>query len=110
MAQFLTLARPPRRDLLAAPISAFESETQEVIQATTPYSERTILHVLAVMVVLAVILMSVVKLDRVVSGQGRITASQGTFFVQPLNRAIVTGIKVRVDEPDTDEQSAARHW
>ena len=98
MAQFLTLARPPRRDLLAAPISAFESETQEVIQATTPYSERTILHVLAAMVVLAVLLMSVVKLDRVVSGQGKITASQGTFFVQPLNRAIVTGIKVRVGE------------
>lgn len=92
MAPSLSLARRERADRLDAPISAFESETQAVIQTTTPYSEHAILHVLAGMVVLALILMSVIKLDRVVGGGGRILPAQGTLFIQPLDRAIVTGI------------------
>lgn len=81
-------------DLITAPISAFESETQAVIQRTSPYSDRAILHVLAAMVVLTLGLMSVVSLDRVVSGKGRVLPSQGSYFVQPLDRAIVTSILV----------------
>lgn len=92
MAKSLSSARRARADLIAAPISAFESETQAVIQRTTPYSEHAILHVLAAIVVLSVVLMSVVKLDRVVNGPGRILPSQGSLFVQPMDRAIVTGI------------------
>ena len=92
MAKSLSLARRERADLIAAPISAFESETQAVIQRTSPYSEHAILHVLAGMVVLALVLMSVVKLDRVVNSPGRILPSAGALFVQPLDRAIVTGI------------------
>jgi HlyD family type I secretion membrane fusion protein len=95
MEQSLTLIRRGRTDLLQAPISAFESETQAVIQTTSPFSERAILYVLAGMLVLAVILMSVVKLDRVVSGSGRILPTQGSLFVQPLDRSIVTRIAVR---------------
>lgn len=94
MAQLPSSARRARVDLITAPISAFESETQAVIQKTTPYSEHAILHVLAGMVVLAIILMSVVKLDRVVNSTGRILPSQGLLFVQPLERAIVSGIVV----------------
>src|SRR5580704_15491408 len=67
MAQSLSFVRRERADLIAAPISAFESETQAVIQRTTPYSEHAILYVLTGMIVLSLILMSVVKLDRVVS-------------------------------------------
>lgn len=92
MAQLPLLARRGRTDLIAAPISAFESETQAVIQKTSPYSQHAIMHVLLGMVVLALALMSVVKLDRVVTGAGRILPSQGSFFVQPLDRAIVTSI------------------
>lgn len=92
MVQSLPLARRVPRDRLDAPISAFESETQAVIQGVAPFNERTILYVLVAMVVLALILMSVVKLDRVVSGGGRILPTQGSLFVQPLDRAIVTSI------------------
>ena len=98
MIQLPILARRARVDLLAAPISAFESETQAVIQKTAPYSERMILHVLVGMIVLAIFLMCVVKLDRVVTGTGRIISTQGSFFVQPLDRAIVTRIVVRPGE------------
>jgi HlyD family type I secretion membrane fusion protein len=38
-------------------------------------------------------LMSVVKLDRVVNSIGRILPTEGSFFVQPLDRAIVTSIQ-----------------
>ena len=92
MVQSQSLARRERADPLAASISAFESETQAVILATAPPSERVILHVLAAMVVVALALMSVVKLDRVVSGAGRILPTQGSLFIQPLDRAIVTGV------------------
>ncbi|MDB5451134.1 MAG: HlyD family secretion protein [Phenylobacterium sp.] len=92
MVKLLTSAHRDRADLIAAPISAFESETQALIQRTTPYSERAILHVLAGIVVLALLLMAVIKLDRVVSGDGRILPSQGSLFIQPLDRAIVTQI------------------
>jgi hemolysin D len=85
-------------DLLAAPISAFESETQAVIQKTTPYSEHAILHVLAGMIVLAIALMCVVKLDRVVTSAGKILPTQGSLFVTPLDRAIVTSIQVHTGD------------
>lgn len=98
MEQSLTFVRRARADRLHAPISAFESETQSVIQATSPFSERAIIYVLAGMTVLALLLMSVVKLDRVVSGTGRILPTQGSLFVQPLDRAIVTGITVHAGD------------
>ena len=94
MPQSLSLVRRERADLIAAPISAFESETQAVIQRVSPYSEHAILHVLAGIIVLSLILMSVVKLDRVVSATGRIMPTQGSLFVQPLDKAIVTNILV----------------
>src|SRR5262249_51133682 len=92
MEQSLTFVRRARSDQLSATISAFESETQAVIQATSPFSERAIVYLLAGMTVIALLLMSVVKLDRVVAGGGRIIPTQGSLFVQPLDRAIVTGI------------------
>ena len=93
MAQLLSLARRERADLIAAPIGAFESETQAVFEKTRPRYAHTILYAMAGMLVLSLVLMSVVKLDRVVSATGRILPSQGSFFVQPLDRAIVTSIQ-----------------
>jgi HlyD family type I secretion membrane fusion protein len=98
MAQLPSFTRRPPSDLITAPISAFESETQAVIQKAAPGNEQAIMHVLVGMIVLALALMSVVKLDRVVTGAGRVLPSQGSLFVQPLDRAIVTGILVRAGD------------
>ena len=98
MPRLPSLIRPAPRDLLAAPISAFESETQAVIVRTSPYSEHAILHVLATIVVLSLTLMSVVKLDRVVTSGGRLIPTQGTLFVQPFDKAIVRAIKVHTGD------------
>jgi HlyD family type I secretion membrane fusion protein len=93
----LTLSPRPRPpvDLIAAPISAFESDTQAVIQRTTPYGEHAILHTIAGMLVLAMALMCVVKLDRIVTSSGKILPTKGSIFVQPLDRAIISSIQVR---------------
>jgi HlyD family type I secretion membrane fusion protein len=94
----LALFRRRDEDLLAGPISAFESETQAVIVRTTPYSEHMILHVLAGMVLLTIVLMSVVKLDRVVTSAGRVIPMRGNLFVQPLDRSIVKEIRVKTGQ------------
>jgi HlyD family type I secretion membrane fusion protein len=98
MPQLPSLIRPAPRDLLAAPISAFESETQAVLARTSPYSEHAILQVLAGIIVLSLVLMSVVKLDRVVTSTGKLVPTRGTLFVQPLDRSIVRQIKVHTGD------------
>lgn len=98
MANSLTLLRGPEADALTAPISAFESETQAVIVRTTPASEHAVLHVLAGMVLLSIILMAVVKLDRVVTSIGKIVPTRGELYIQPLDRAIVREIKVHIGD------------
>jgi hemolysin D len=90
--------RQPQEDHIAVPISAFESETQAVIHRTTPYSEHMILHVITVMVVLAIVLMAVIKVDRVVTSPGQILPTEGQLFIQPLDRAIVREILVRIGD------------
>ncbi len=85
-------------DLLSGPISAFESETQAVFVRTTPYSDHAILHVLVAILVISVLLMSVVKLDRIVMSTGKIVPTQGSVFLQPLDRAVVRQIKVHTGD------------
>ena len=48
---------------------------------------------MAFMILLAIGLMSVTKLDRVVTSTGRIVPTEGSLFVQPLDRAIVRDIR-----------------
>jgi HlyD family type I secretion membrane fusion protein len=93
-----SLIRRSPKDLLAAPIGAFESETQALIVRTSPYSEHAILHVIAGIVVLAVILMSFVKLDRVVASTGKLVPTRGELYVQPLDRAVIRQIRVHTGE------------
>ena len=95
-----SLFRRPVKELdaLAAPISAFESETQAVLVRTSPYSEHAVLHALTGIMVLTVVLMSVVKLDRVVTSSGKIVPTTGSIYIQPLDRAVVRQIKVRTGD------------
>jgi HlyD family type I secretion membrane fusion protein len=98
MPPFPSLIRPSPKDLLAAPIGAFESETQALIVRTSPYSEHAILHVLAGAIVLTITLMAFVSLDRVVVSSGRFVPTRGTLYIQPLDRAVVREIKVHTGD------------
>ena len=89
-----TLSPQRTVDPIAGPISAFESETYEVMQQTSPVSEHLLLYALAGMILLCLVLMSVVRVDRVVASTGKILPAGGSLFVQPLDRAIVSAILV----------------
>lgn len=82
-------------DALEHALSAFESETTGVIASTAPRNERVVLHVLVLMLLVAVALAAVVKLDRVVSGAGQIISVGGQLYVSPLNAGVVQEVLVK---------------
>jgi HlyD family type I secretion membrane fusion protein len=67
-----------------------------------------VLHVLAGIILLSIVLMSIVKLDRVVTANGRIVTTEGSVFVGPLQRAIVQDIDVTTGDIVTKGQVLAR--
>ena len=86
------------RSDVEAVIGAFESETAAVFARTAPGNEHMILYVLAGMLVFVIVFMSVTKLDRVVTGVGRILPAQGSIYIQSLNQTIIKDIRVRVGD------------
>lgn len=91
----------PRRpsDLVAAPISAFESEVAAVVVRTSPYSEHAILHAFAGVLAVMAILLAVVKVDEVVTSTGGdIESTEGPLYVQPYALGIVHQMMVKVGD------------
>jgi HlyD family type I secretion membrane fusion protein len=88
-----------RTDIVGDVIGAFESDTAAVFLRTAPANEHVILYVLSAMLVLAVVLAAVVKLDRVVtSTTGLIKPSAGSLYVSPLNPAVVRSVNVKAGQ------------
>lgn len=83
---------------VGALVSAFESETAAVFLRTSPAREHRVLHVIALMLILFVGLASVVKLDRVVTGTGRVVSVGGQIYLSPLDRALVREIRVKAGD------------
>lgn len=76
-------------------INDFESDTAEILGAPPPSSAKTTVGVLAAMVILAIVLASVVHLDRIVVARGRVMARAPTIIVQPLDTSIVRSLEAR---------------
>jgi HlyD family secretion protein len=88
-----------RPDSVGDVVGAFESDTVAVFLRTSPVNEHVTLYVLSAMLVLAVGLMAVVKLDRVVTSVGgRIVPSAGFLYVAPFDMGIVRQVNVKVGE------------
>jgi hemolysin D len=83
---------------LADVVGAFESETAAVFVRTAPASEHVTLYVIGSMLVLSFLLMAVVKLDRVVSGTGRVVPMSGSLYVSPFDTSIVREVRVKAGE------------
>jgi HlyD family type I secretion membrane fusion protein len=92
------VVRAGGRDHAVALISAFESETADVIARTTPRIEHPVIYVVSFMILLSIGLMCVTKIDRVVTAGGRIIPTEGSLFVQPLDKSIVREIRVKVGD------------
>lgn len=75
---------------------------------TTPYSEHAILHAIGLMLLLAVAMMSVARLDVIIeSTGGAIATEEGPLYVQPLAEGIVRQIMVKVGDAVTKGQVLA---
>jgi len=79
-------------------INDFQSETAEITGAPDPLTARLLLYVLAAMVLLAILLGSVLKIERVVSGNGRVVSDVPSLLVQPLETSIVRSILVHAGQ------------
>ncbi len=77
-----------------AAIFAYQSDTAELIAEPVPLSSRIALHAIALLIVTAIALASVVPVDKVVRARGRVVATAPTMIVQPLELAIVRSIAV----------------
>jgi hemolysin D len=107
-------ARPGTAVVLRAPVrrvgeivSAFESETVAVFHRTAPRQEHIVLYVLVLMLAGMVTLASTVKLDRVVTGVGRVTPVGGQLYISPLDRSIVREVLVRAGDVVSKGQTLA---
>ena len=87
-----------RSNIVGEVVGAFESDTAGVFLRTAPANEHIILYVLAGMLVLAVGLMAIVKLDRVVTGTGRIVTAAGSLYVSPFDTGIVRQVNVKAGD------------
>ena len=95
----LLLRRPQTADLAAAQaINDFQGETAEITGKPEPTAARMVVWSLAAMVVIFIVLASVMKLDRVVSAQGRIVSQAPTIVVQPLEISIIRSLNVRAGQ------------
>ncbi len=79
-------------------INDFESETAEITGAPEPFASKFTVMLLAGMVVLAITLASVVRLDRTVTVSGRVVAQVPTIVVQPLDTSIIRSLEVRAGQ------------
>jgi hemolysin D len=77
-------------------LGAFESDTVAVFVDTAPRHQSIVMYVLCTMLVLALLLACIVKIDRVVTSQsGIVMTSSGSLYVDPLNPAQVRSVNVK---------------
>jgi hemolysin D len=79
-------------------VGAFESDTAAVLLRTAPANEHVILYVIASMLIVAVALMAVVRLDSVVTSVGRVVPTSGELYVSPFDTSIVRQVNVKAGD------------
>jgi HlyD family type I secretion membrane fusion protein len=95
----ITKYSPPKRlsSTAISPVS-FESPTAEIVSRHHPFKERATLYILTALLVTVFVFISVVRLDRIVTAQGRIVPTGGAITVQPLDKAIISRVMVSVGD------------
>lgn len=79
-------------------VGAFESETMAMFVRTAPLREHITLHVLIAVLVISIVFAAVVKLDRVVTGRGRIVPAGGEVYVSPFDAGIIRQVNVKTGD------------
>jgi hemolysin D len=79
-------------------VGAFESETVAMFVRTAPVREHVMLYVLIGVLVVSIIFAAVVKLDRVVTGAGRIVPTGGELYISPFDIGIIRQVNVKTGD------------
>jgi hemolysin D len=98
-------ATDPQGDALA--VLEFQSPTSALIATPVPRSARSVSLWIGVAVISCIVASSVIKVDKVVSGQGKLASSQPTTLIQPLDTSIVRAIYVQPGQRVTKGQLLA---
>ncbi len=91
----LVLRPDARTESADQDINDFQSHMAEITGAPYPRRVRITVHVLLAMLVVAITASSVLQLDRVVTGMGRLVSRSPTLLVQPLEPSVLRQIHVR---------------
>ncbi|HTI02807.1 MAG TPA: HlyD family type I secretion periplasmic adaptor subunit [Acidisoma sp.] len=89
-------ATDPQGDALA--VLEFQSPTGALIATPVPRSARSVTLWVGVSVIACLVAASVIKIDKVVTGQGKLVSSQPTNLIQPLDTSIVRNIFVHAGQ------------
>jgi hemolysin D len=76
----------------------FQPDAVEIEQRPLPFSARTTLYVLLMLIVTAVVWAAVTRVDRIVVAHGKLVTIAPTIVVQPLEISILRSLEVRVGD------------
>lgn len=89
-------ATDPQGDALA--VLEFQSPTGALIATPVPRSARSVTLWIGLSVIACMVAASIIKIDKVVTGQGKLVSSQPTNLIQPLDTSIVRNIFVHAGQ------------
>ena len=79
-------------------LARFQTEVENLACENEPVAQRYTLFIIVGAIVLSLLLSAVVKIDRVVTGNGQLATQDPTVVVQSLNRAIIKSINVKAGD------------
>jgi len=94
----ISTAVADRRDQALPVILEYQSPSTAIVNAPIPRVARGVSWTVGSMVIACFLAMAVIKVDKVVTAQGKVVAQSATIVVQPLETAIVRSIDVREGE------------
>ena len=89
-------------------ILEFQMPSTAVTTAAVPRSARGVVWIVGSMLAVILLAMSLIKVDRVVTAQGRVVSRSATLVLQPLEASIVRSIDVHEGEAVQAGQVLAR--
>src|ERR1700733_9861074 len=94
----ISTAVADRGDPTLPVILEYQSPSTAIVNAPVPRFARGVSWIVGSMVLACFAAMSIIKVDKVVTAQGKVIPKAATIVVQPLETAIVRSIEVREGE------------
>lgn len=87
--------KAPPADATRRTLARFQSEVENLACEKEPVAQRYTLFIIVGAIAFSLLLSALVKMDRIVTGNGQLATVDPTVVVQSLNRAIIRSINVK---------------